>query len=56
VESLHCTEKISGRILSMQGEVVQVFFSTQEIPCQSLAVGIYTLQTDKSLFRFIKSK
>jgi hypothetical protein len=56
VESLHCTEKISGRILSMQGEVVQVFFNSQEIPCQSLAAGIYTLQTDKSLFRFIKSK
>jgi hypothetical protein len=56
VESLHCTEKISGRIISMQGEVVQVFFNTQEIPCQSLAAGIYTLQTDKSLFRFIKSK
>jgi hypothetical protein len=56
VETLHCTEKISGRILSMQGEVVQVFFNTQEIPCQSLAAGIYTLQTDKSLFRFIKSK
>jgi hypothetical protein len=56
IESLHCTEKISGRILSMQGEVVQVFFNTQEIPCQSLAAGIYTLQTDKSLFRFIKSK
>lgn len=56
VESLHCTEKISGRILSMQGEVVQVFFNTQEIPCQSLAAGIYTLKTDKSLFRFIKSK
>jgi hypothetical protein len=55
VETLHCTEKISGRILSMQGEVVQVFFNTQEIPCQSLAAGIYTLQTDKSLFRFIKS-
>ena len=55
VESLRCTEKISGRILSMQGEVVQVFFNTQEIPCQSLAAGIYTLQTDKSLFRFIKS-
>lgn len=56
IEVLHCTEKISGRILSMQGEVVQVFFNTQEIPCQSLAAGIYTLQTDKSLFRFIKSK
>jgi hypothetical protein len=56
VETLRCTEKISGRILSMQGEVVQVFFNTQEIPCQSLAAGIYTLQTDKSLFRFIKSK
>lgn len=56
VESLHCTEKISGRILSMQGEVVKVFFNTQEIPCQSLAAGIYTLQTEKSLFRFIKSK
>ena len=55
IEMLHCTEKISGRILSMQGEVVQVFFNTQEIPCQSLAAGIYTLQTDKSLFRFIKS-
>jgi hypothetical protein len=55
VETLRCTEKISGRILSMQGEVVQVFFNTQEIPCQSLAAGIYTLQTDKSLFRFIKS-
>ena len=55
IEVLHCTEKISGRILSMQGEVVQVFFNTQEIPCQSLAAGIYTLQTDKSLFRFIKS-
>ena len=56
VELLHCTEKISGRILSMQGEVVEVFFNTQEISCQSLAAGIYTLQTDKSLFRFIKSK
>jgi len=56
VETLRCTEKISGRILSMQGEVVQIFFNTQEIPCQSLAAGIYTLQTDKSLFRFIKSK
>ena len=56
VETLHCTEKISGRIVSMQGEVVQVFFNTQEIPCHSLAAGIYTLQTDKSLFRFIKSK
>ena len=55
IEMLHCTVKISGRILSMQGEVVQVFFNTQEIPCQSLAAGIYTLQTDKSLFRFIKS-
>jgi hypothetical protein len=55
IEMLHCTEKISGRIISMQGEVVQVFFDTQEIPCQSLAAGIYTLQTDKSLFRFIKS-
>jgi hypothetical protein len=55
IEMLHSTEKISGRILSMQGEVVQVFFNTQEIPCQSLAAGIYTLQTDKSLFRFIKS-
>ena len=55
IEVLHSTEKISGRILSMQGEVVQVFFNTQEIPCQSLAAGIYTLQTDKSLFRFIKS-
>ena len=55
IEMLHFTEKISGRILSMQGEVVQVFFNTQEIPCQSLAAGIYTLQTDKSLFRFIKS-
>ena len=56
IEMLHCTEKISGRILSMQGEVVEVFFNTQEISCQSLAAGIYTLQTDKSLFRFIKSK
>ena len=55
IEMLHFTEKISGRILSMQGEVVQVFFNTQEIPCQSLAAGIYTLQTDKSLYRFIKS-
>jgi len=55
VETLRCNEKISGRILSMQGEVVQVFFNTQEVPCQSLATGIYTLQTDKSLFRFIKS-
>ena len=56
IEILRSSEKISGRILSMQGEVVQVFFNTQEIPCQSLAAGIYTLQTDKSLFRFIKSK
>ena len=55
IDELHSTEKISGRIISMQGEVVQVFFNTQEIPCQSLAAGIYTLQTDKSLFRFIKS-
>ena len=55
IDDLHSTEKISGRIISMQGEVVQVFFNTQEIPCQSLAAGIYTLQTDKSLFRFIKS-
>jgi hypothetical protein len=56
IEVLRSSEKISGRILSMQGEVVQVFFNTQEIPCQSLPAGIYSLQTDKSLFRFIKSK
>ena len=55
IELLHSTEKISGRIVSSSGQTVLLFSNTQEIDCRNLPSGVYTLLTDKSLFRFIKS-
>ncbi len=55
IELLHSTEKISGRIVSSSGQTVLFFSNTQEIDCRNLPSGVYTLLTDKSLFRFIKS-
>jgi spore coat protein H len=55
IELLHSTEKISGRIISSNGQTVLLFSNTQAIDCRNLPSGVYTLLTDKSLFRFIKS-
>jgi hypothetical protein len=55
IELLHSTEKISGRIISSSGQTVLLFSNTQAIDCRNLPSGVYTLLTDKSLFRFIKS-
>jgi hypothetical protein len=55
IELLHSTEKISGRIISTSGQSVLLFSNTQAIDCRNLPSGVYTLITDKSLFRFIKS-
>jgi hypothetical protein len=55
IELLHSTEKISGRIISSSGQTVLFFSNTQAIDCRNLPSGVYTLLTDKSLFRFIKS-
>ena len=54
-DDLHSTEKISGRIISSSGQTVLLFSNTQAIDCRNLPSGVYTLLTDKSLFRFIKS-
>jgi hypothetical protein len=56
IEVLRSSEKISGRIISSSGQTVLLFSNTQEIDCRNLSSGVYTLLTDKSLFRFIKSK
>ncbi len=55
IDELHSTEKISGRIISSSGQTVLLFSNTQAIDCRHLPSGVYTLLTDKSLFRFIKS-
>ncbi|MDP4630087.1 MAG: CotH kinase family protein [Flavobacteriales bacterium] len=55
IDELHSTEKISGRIISSSGQTVLFFSNTQAIDCRNLPSGVYTLLTDKSLFRFIKS-
>ncbi|MDP4818563.1 MAG: CotH kinase family protein [Flavobacteriales bacterium] len=55
IDELHSTEKISGRITSSSGQTVLFFSNTQAIDCRNLPSGVYTLLTDKSLFRFIKS-
>ncbi len=55
IELLHSTEKISGRMISSSGQTVLLFSNTQAIDCRNLPSGVYTLLTDKSLFRFIKS-
>ncbi len=55
IDELHSTEKISGRIISSSGQTVLFFSNTQTIDCRNLPSGVYTLLSDKSLFRFIKS-
>jgi spore coat protein H len=55
IDELHSTEKISGRIISSSGQTVLLFSNTQAIDCRNLPSGVFTLLTDKSLFRFIKS-
>lgn len=55
LEMLHSSEKISGRIISINGQTALFFNNTQSIDCTSLPSGVYTLLTDKSLFRFVKS-
>lgn len=55
IEMLNSAEKISGRIISSSGQTILFFNNTQAIDCRNLPSGVYTLLTDKSLFRFIKS-
>lgn len=56
IEMLNSAEKISGRIISSSGQTILFFNNTQAIDCRNLPSGVYTLLTDKSLFRFIKAK